>query len=1023
MFDYFYRRPYLTFALIAGFFIIGVMGLVVMPKNLFPDAERPTVVVITNIPGATAKVVAATVSKPLEQEISRLGLVREVSSVNVANFSIVKAEFEYEKGLDAAAVDVSNALSIARGRLPKGANPAIYTSGAFTLPVEVVTLAAKDDSLSPADLRKLADSFIKPYLLSRPAIGNVEVFGGYQSAINIALDPLKAKRYGLDFTKVASVVGATDRDMPLGFVKGEQGFYTLTYYGDKADVERLKHLVVAPNVRLADIADVDWGYQKRFSGYLGNGREGIALAIQRAPGGSVLDVSKAARKELETLRARYPRVDFEISDTQRDLIETANTNMLEALRDAIVYTLIVLLFFLGNFRAIVAAGLSIPMVFFGTMAVIYLLGGELNIVVYTAIILALGMLVDDAVVVLENIERHLGELDEDLHTAIEEGTREVLSPVFAGTVATIVIMFPLMFVGDFPQHIFRPLISTLIVALLVSYFLSITFIPKLSVYLYRHGTGKTAIERGFERLYQNTVGRLVGPYLGILRFSHGGHHPLLRKTLLTLGVLLVLGLSLRNIMPLIGKDTMPPMDTGIIKGHVVFSANDRVEDAERKLRPFLKWLHSQPEVRMSSVAFGSEAGVLSLGSGNLPSEATFTVNMVNRFERKRSIWQVEDAIRDQLHKLPGVKAADVFDFGATPLSSIKAPLDVRIKAGDYEGLSAMAERVRGALAPVRGLTSITQSWDSGFTEIALDIDTNKALSYGLTPAAIAQQIPIRGQVLALSGKLAAMGTQYVRLYLKGRFGEDIDSLKTMLVRTPKGIELPLMALAKVGTRFTPPRIERDQMLYSIDVSGYRATRPVTHLTADAERALEKLDTRGFQIRQEGDIVSLDDSFHRMIKAIGIGVLVLTLTLIVIYRSVKLGLVMIVVLPLSLIGAAWGMLLFDKPSCMPSLIGILLLFGIIIKNAVLLVDFYQDFRTRQTPFASALESVRVRFRPVMMTAFGTIAGMIPIALEQAVGLERLSPLADVAVGGLIVGTLLTLIYVPMFAYAFERKPKT
>ena len=1019
MFDYFYRRPYLTFALIAGFFIMGILGLIRMPKNLFPDAERPTVVVITNIPGATAKVAAATVSKPIEQEISRLGLVREVSSVNVANFSIVKAEFEYEKGLDAAAVDVNNALSIARARLPSGANPAIYTSGAFTLPVEVVTLSAKDGDLTLADLRKLADSFIKPYLLSKPSIGNVEVFGGYQSAINIALDPLKAKRYGLDFTKVAKTISATDRDMPLGFVKGPKGFFTLTYYGDKADVDQLKQLQVAPNVRLADIADVDWGYQKRFSGYLGNGREGIALAIQRAPGGSVLDVSKAARKELETLRARYPRVDFSISDTQRDLIETANTNMLEALRDAIVYTLIVLLFFLGNFRAIIAAGLSIPMVFFGTMAVIYLFGGELNIVVYTAIILALGMLVDDAVVVLENIERHLGELKEDLHTAIEQGTREVLSPVFAGTVATIVIMFPLMFVGDFPQHIFRPLISTLIVALLVSYFLSITFIPKLSVYLYRRGTGKTAIERGFERLYQGTVGRLVGPYLGILRFSHGGH-ALLRKTLLTLGVLAVLILSVKNIMPLIGKDTMPPMDTGIIKGHVVFSANDRVEDAEQKLEPFLEWLHKQPEVVMSSVAFGSEAGVLSLGSGNLPSEATFTVNMVNRFERDRSIWQVEDAIRDQLHKLPGVKAADVFDFGATPLSSIKAPVDVRIKAGDYERLPQVASRVREALAPVRGLTSITQSWDSGFTEIALDIDTNKALSYGLTPAAIAQQIPIRGQVLALSGNLASMGTQYVRLYLKGRFGEDIHSLKSMLIQTPRGEELPLLALARVGTRFTQPKIERDQMLYSIDVSGYRATRPVTHLTEAAEQALQKLDLRGFTVTQEGDIVSLNDSFQRLIKAIAIGVLVLTLTLIVIYRSVKLGLVMIVVLPLSLIGAAWGMLAFDKPSCMPSLIGILLLFGIIIKNAVLLVDFYQDFRRRESPFASALESVRVRFRPVMMTAFGTIAGMIPIALEQAVGLERLSPLADVAVGGLIVGTLLTLIYVPMFAYAFDRR---
>jgi len=1021
MFSYFYRRPYLTFALIAAFFIIGIMGLIEMPKNLFPDAERPTVIVITQIPGATAKVAAATVSKPIEEEMARLGLIREVSSVNVANFSIVKGEFEYKKGLDAAAVDVSNALSIARSKLPADANPAIYTSGSFTLPVEVVALTPKDDSLSLSDLRKVADSFIKPYLLGKSAIGNVEIFGGYQSAINIALDPLKAKKYGLDFDKVAKAISATNKDMPLGFIKGKDGFFTLTYYGDKASVISLRHLYIAPNVHLEDVAEVDWSYQKRFSGYMGNGKEGIAMAIQRAPGGSVLDVSKAARAELKKLQAQYPKIEFQISDTQRDLIETANTNMLEALRDAIIYTLIVLLFFLGNFRAIIAAGLSIPMVFFGTMAVIYLTGGELNIVVYTAIILALGMLVDDAVVVLENIERHLGELNEGLETAIEQGTKEVLSPVFAGTIATIVIMFPLMFVGDFPQHIFRPLISTLIIALLVSYFLSITFIPKLSVYLYRNGAGKTRIEKSFEWLYQSTIGHLVIPYIGILKFSNG-KFSFLRKLLMTLGVIAVLLLSVRNIMPLIGKDTMPPMDTGIIKAHVVFSANDRVEDSENKIKPFLKWLHDQPEIRMSSVAFGSEAGVLSLGSGNLPSEATITVNCVNRFERKKSLWDIESEMRDALHKLPGVKTADVYDFGATAISSIKAPLDVRIKSSDYDKLPEVAAKISEVLMPIKGLTSVSQSWSNDFSEIKVDIDTNKALSYGLTPAAIAQQIPIRGQVLSLSGNLASMSTQYVRLYLKGSFSEDIQSLKSMLIQTPKGEELPLTAIARISRNLTEAKIERDKMLYSIDVNGYRSTRPVTHLTADADEALKKVDSAGFIVTQEGDIVSLNDSFKRMTKAIGIGIVILTLTLIVIYRSVKLGLVMIVVLPLSMIGASWGMLLFNKPSCMPSLIGILLLFGIIIKNAVLLVDFYQDFRRRESPFESALESVRVRFRPVMMTAFGTIAGMIPIALEQAVGLERLSPLADVAVGGLIIGTLLTLIYVPMFAYGFDKDVK-
>ncbi|NPA29147.1 MAG: efflux RND transporter permease subunit [Epsilonproteobacteria bacterium] len=1017
MFEFFYKRPYTLYSLIAAFFFLGIVALVDLPKNLFPDANRPQVIVITQVPGATAQTVANTVSKPIEEEVSRLGFVRDVSSINVANFSIVSAEFEYKKALADAAVDVANALSIAKGRLPEGVNPSIYTAGDFTLPADVIAVYPKNGDLSLDEIRKIADNFIKPYLLANPAIGNVEVFGGYQSAIRVEVDPFKAKAYGLSVDTLINKIRSLDKDLPIGFLKNDNNYYTLTFYGEKSRVGALEALPVAPNVRLGDIAHITWSHQDRMSGYLGNGREAVALAVQRAPGGAVLAVSDAARKAMKELEARYPNIGFTIADTQRDIIETANTNMLEALRDAIVFTLLVLMFFLGNFRAIIAAGLSIPMVFFATMAIIWLTGGELNTVVYTGIILALGMLIDDAVVVLENIERHLTEEHESLQTAITNGTKEVLGPVFAGTIATTAILFPLMFVGDFPEKIFRPLIETLIIALFVSWFLSITFIPHLSSWLYRNGTGKTRVEAWFERFYQNTAGRLIAPYESVLRFSRGGRH-WLRVAFLTIAVLVLMGGSLRQIMPTIGRDVMPPMDTGIIKAQVAFSANDTVETAQQRLKPFLAWLHSQPWVRMSSVAVGTEPGVLSMGNGNLPAEATLTINAVNRFERKQSIWELEGIIRDKLARLRGVTRLDVFDFGATALSSIKAPLDVRIRSDRWENLPPKAHEVLEALKDVRGLTSIYQSWDNNFQEIALQIDTQKALFYGITPLQIAAQLPVRGQITALGSKYASLNTQPVRLYLEKRYTGNIEALRLFPITTPKGT-VPLAELAHVNFRLTPAKIERDQMLYSIDVGGYRSKRPVTHITDDAIEALKKVSTDGVLISQEGDIKQLDDSFARMIKSIAIGVVILLMTLISIYRSVRLALVMILVLPLSMIGGAWGMLLFDKPSCMPSLIGVLLLFGIIIKNAVLLIDFYKNYEKEgEAPFEAALESVRVRFRPVMMTAFGTIAGMIPIATEQAVGLERLSPLADVAIGGLVVGTLLTLIYVPLFAYVTD-----
>ena len=1019
LFDFFYTRPHLLYSLIAAFFVLGLYGLKTMPKNLFPDSDRPTVIVMTQVPGATPNVVAATVSKPIELELSSLSLIRQVSSTNIAGMSIVTAEFEYEKGLDPAALDVNNAINKVRAKLPAGTNPSIYTTGAFTMPADVFALSPKDKNLTLADVRKLVDSDIKPALLRNPAVGNVEVFGGWQSAITIKVDPFKAKSHGIALSKIASTVRALDRDVPVGFSKGNDSFYTITFYGERDRVDELRMLPLAQNVRLGDCATVKWDYQTRFSGYLGNGKPAIAVAIQRAPGGSVLDTSTAGRSEIKKLKARYKNIDFELADTQRVLIETANTNMLDALRDAIIFTLLVILLFLGNFRAIIAALASIPMVFFATIAIRWMLGGDLNLVVYTAIILALGMLVDDAVVVLENIERHLKEMKEGLSNAIIHGTKEVIGPVFAGTVATIAIMFPFLYVGDFPQQIYRQLISTLIIALLVSYFLSITFIPSLCYFLYRKGHKKMRVEIWLEELYENTFGRLIGPYVSILKFSHG-RWSVLRRVMMTVGVIALLGLSVRNIMPVIGKDLMPPMDSGIIMAHVKFSANETVDTAEKRLAPFIKWMHDRPEVVMSSITFGSEPGVLSLGSGSLPSEAKMTINCVNRFERDKSIWQIEDEMRQRLMGLKNVKAVDVYDFGATPMSSIKAPVDTRLYAEDYHLLPAAAKKVKAAMAKVKGFTSVNTSWDNDFTEARLEIDTNRALAYGMTPTAIAAQLPLAGIPVSLSGNLVSMNTQFVRLYFNHGFDGNLDHLRLIPIQTAKG-PVPLETLAKITYGFTANKIERNRMLYSVDVSGYRRTRPISIITGDTVKAIKQAGVKGVLIDQQGDIFQMKDSFSRIIKAISIGIVLLLLCLVAIYQSTRMAVVMILVLPLSMIGASWGMLAFNKPSCMPSMVGIMLLFGIIIKNSVLLIDFYQQHRKKgESPFESALESVRVRFRPVLMTAFGTIAGMIPIALEWAVGLERLSPLADVAIGGLLIGTILTLIYIPMFAYSVEGK---
>jgi len=1015
MFDFFYKRTHLLFATILAMFVFGIIGLIKMPKNLFPDSNRPEIVIFTSVPGASASVVATSVSKPIEEEMATLSNIYEVKSTNIANFSIVHVIFDYKKTLQSSMVDVSNALNRAKDKLPSNAVPAIYMVGDFTAPVDIFALSPKNNKITLEEIKKIANSFIKPRLLSNVNIGNVEVFGGFDSAIMIKIDPLKLEKYHLKLDDVIKVIQATNKNLPLGFIKTKDSFVTLTFYGEKSDVKKLEEIFIKPNLKLKDIAQLKWSYKTNNSAYIGNNGDSIAISVQRAPGGNLLATSDAAREEMKKIEKLYPNIKVTITDTQRNVVETANINMLEALRDAIIFTLLVLLIFLANLRALIAAAISIPMVFFGVLAFLYLTGGELNIIIYTAIILALGMLTDDAVVVLENIERHL-EKSNNLKEAIYNGTKEVLLPVFAGTISTIAIIFPLMFVGGYPEKIFKPLIETLIVALVISWFLSVTFIPKLSEFLYKNGNKKTKFEKFFESLYQKTIAKLITPYISILNFTNQ-KFKFFRRFILVAGAIAILAITMKNVVPTIGRDVMPPMDTGIIKVKLEFSSNLNVDETKERLKPFLNWLKQQPWVTKTSIAIGTEKGVLSVTGNGSGNSVAMTITAVDRFHRKKDIWQLEREIRNNIAKLQGVKKLAVFDFGATALSTINAPLAIEFRADNYDNLPAKAKEAQTIIDNIKGLTTTMISWDKDYQEAEIKIDKNKALTYGLTPASIISQIALKDSTVSIMSSLDSMNVQFVRVTFDKDFAKNIETLKMLPITTKNG-SIPLIEVATITNHFTYSKIDRNHLQYSIETQAYREKRPISQITDDANELLHKHNITNYY--QTGDMKELNDAFSRLIKAVVIGVIVLILTLMVVYRSLKLSLVMIIVLPLSMIGGMWGLLIANKPSCMPSMVGILLLFGIIIKNAVLLIDFYKEYIKEKTPFESAIEAIKVRFRPVMMTAFGTIAGMIPIALEQAIGLERLSPIADVAIGGLLVGTFLTLVYVPMFAYITEKK---
>ncbi len=1024
LFKFFHGRPLLLVMVLAITSLLGVIGYAKMPRNMYPDVERPQVTVITQLPGAAALSVAQKLSRPIEQELYALSHIRDVQSTNKNEVSIVRAEFNYEKGLDAALLDVNNALSRVRGKLPAEVPPSsVYAVGGFTQPVMVLAVSPRASSnLSLAQVRLLAENDIRSALVTQPNIANVEVFGGYEPALRIEFDPIKLARYRITQAQLQELISKLNRDWPVGTAQGKDSSMTVTIYGERASPEALRLLPLTGGLTLGDVAELKLGHAERNSAYHGNGKAAIGIAMLRAPGGPVQKVVDDIEAVLPNLKARYPNLEFAIADTQGELITTSNDNMMEALRDAIIFTSLVILFFLGNWRAVATALISIPLVFLSTIAILWLTGKEMNILVMTGIILALGMLVDDAVVVLENIERHLGELHEDVHTAIRRGTEEVLFPVFVGTLATAAVITPLMFVGDFSQQIFKHLILAVVIAVFTSYFVSVTFIPRLSAFWYRNGLPpKNRLERWMERGYQKLLAPGAGLYAGGLQFAfHGGFW---RRLLLVLPAFALLVFSFKTIMPMIGRDALPPMDTGIVRVHVKFGANEPVTVAEARLKEFEARLMQDPRVKRVSATFGSEAGVISLGSGQLPAEATFNITYINRLERKESSWQIEADLRRQLAELPGVSTADAFDSGATALSTIKAPVNIRLTAEDWRLLPGAAEKVKAALLQVPGLTSVSLNWDANTTETHLVLDENKLRAFALTPDAVIAQLPLKGLPVASLSKLPTISALPVRSYFSEPYRSDPASLALLPVLLPDGSSVTLGEIGSFRQQPGLSLLTGNGMRYSLDVLAYRNTAPISILSENALAAVQKVLPPGVEAADKGDNAAGADSSKRMLMGLGMGILLLFGVLVPAYGSVKLALLSILILPLSAIGAVWGLLAFDKALALPAILGIVLLFSIIIKNSILMVDFIQERRREGLgPFDAALGSIRLRYRPILMTAFGTIAGMIPIAMQRAVGLERLSPLADAAIGGLLVGTVLSLFYLPMFYVWVSGKTK-
>ncbi len=1008
-----------VFSILIAFMFLGFVGFFKMHQNLFPDTARPQISVVIVEKGASAKDMAENIATIVERELYTIDKVRKVSSVSKDEVSVITAEFEYEKNLGEAATDVANAIAKIQGKLPKDIeNPQIYKISSATPPVIVLSVSPKDKSISLADVRQIAENQIRNKILTLKNVGNVDVFGGYRKEVFIEIDKNKLNKFNLTLDNVIAKISKNNADIPVGFIINSKKEFLIKANEKAKSLKNLANIYITKDIKLSDIAGIKYRFKENRSIYFGNGKKAVAIAVERTINGSVLGVINSVKKLIPQLKKEFPSLNLEIADTQEKIIKQSNINMLESLKDAIIMTGIVVFFFLANIRQLIIVGLSIPFVYITTIAIMWLMNMEFNIVTLTAIILALGLLIDDAVVIVENIERHYFELKKNIKDAVISGTREVMLADFAGTFTTMIMLVPILFVGDYPQRIFRPFVETLLISLIVSYFVSITFLPVISGYLLKRSGEKNILEKISYKISQMIITPFTDFVISIVNFVMN------RKIImlpLLIPLIMLFIFSMKKIVPLIGKELMPPMDTGIVKVSLTFDSNLSILNVEKKVKKIAEMLQKDKRVLMSSIAVGSEPGVLTMGKGKSPQSVSITIHYIDRFHRKASIWRIERALRNKLSNFTDVKYVEVFDYGATPLSTIKGNLDVLITGRDIKTLDKIGDEVFKSCLNVKGLTSVSRTWDYDKISYNLEIDKKLANFYGLTVFDIASQLSkrINGTFVSLMN-VENEDSLRIRLIYPENSRNSLIDLDSYYIDTKKG-KIPASAIIKVKKIIEPTVITRENLNYSLDIIGYREKAAITHIIESFKHAMKGFTPpSGYTISNEGDFKQMKDSMMRMLKSFLIGVVLLFLSLVPTFNSFRSPIAIIVAIPLSMIGGILALLLMGYHQAMPAMMGLILLSGIIVNNSILLIDFIQNAMKNGVPIKEAIiNSIKIRTRPVLMTAFGTSVGMIPVAFGWALGLERLAPLGTVAIGGLIVGTFLTLLYVPLIYYFLKR----
>jgi multidrug efflux pump subunit AcrB len=1018
------RRPT---AILAGWLIVGVLGVrafLTMPIDLFPDTVPPQIVVMTVVRGASAEEVNRLVSSLIDREIKGITGLTRVTATSRDEISSVNAQFDYDRDIGLAMNDVINAVNRIKGQFPAGAQePQFFRVTDASRPV--LTLAVMPRPGSGLDLpavRLLADNDLREELLALPGVGRVDVFGAHQPEVLVRLDHERLRRYDLTPEAVLAAIGANNLSLPGGYWvnQGRESLVkTVQEARQPADLAALPLRIRQGGiVTVGDVASISLRPAEPRSFYHGNGSPAIALNVLKPEGGYAMAALQAVKEALPRLERRFPGLAFAVTTDQQPIIDRNVAGMKGALVSAVWLTMLVVFVLLLEARTSLVIGLSIPLSFLSAFAFLWFTPFTLNMVTLSGLIIAVGMVVDASIVVAENVFRHL-QTDGSTPELVRRGTEEVVFSILGGMLTTVVVMIPIMFVGGYAQQILRPLTMTIAATLIGSFVAALTIVPLALGWFFggerrpapsaSGASGATggwlaAAARGMDRL----LGGVADIYLTLLEGA------LRVRLLLLVAGFIALAATVRTVIPVVGRELMPRMDTGLLTVKLDLPPAMPLPAVEATVSRFEEVMRRHPELISLSTVVGAEPGQVSFGAGGqLLQQAEIQVRLTTRDQRTATIWEIMDEWRRAFAAIPGPTAVSVTEYGATPMSTTRAPIDVQISGRDPAVLAALAERTLAALRGIPGLGDLRPAWTLTKPETHLRPVADLVARYGLTPRGLGDFLGV-----TLTGRVPARLKMpgFLDLPIRVDIGHDGrrwagDLLELVL---PHGTgDLFLSAVAGTHPTLAPTALTREDLRQTSDLLGINLGRPLSLVAADVQQVLDGLAVpEGYEIRLTGSMSDIADTGRRLGGALVIGIVFLYIVLWVLFENWWRPWLVMVSIPLSLIGALWGLVFFDKPMCQPAMMGLILLGGTIVNNAIILIDFIDQARREGMPRRAALfQAVRIRLRPILITTASTVLGLLPLVFEQAVGLERMSPLGIVACFGLAFGTVLTLVLIP------------